>query len=308
MKILITPKGFHAPQCLSFWLQERSLDILLREYHICHDPLSPSAMTVTILTSIVHAGPGLHTSPFTKSSICQLPAFTTNARPLSYIHTNFGILGGLFLRRSSVLRGNLDDVTSSQIRLYHTGFKSQVGNFKRPSTSFLPSIAVTTVVQNTAFHSATPVFSKSPSPSPPSMSSKASMDNPEVNSNLFNPRQVPTLGYTIQNIFISLATVASASASLFVTVFVVLPISFMRTMAPRKYLQAPGSAALADKNKVVLIVGASRGIGFNVLKQYANDPDTVIIAASKSIGIHFTRACACLCSYMRDRIDQEVCY
>lgn len=41
------------------------------------------------------------------------------------------------------------------------------------------------------------------------------------------------------------------------------------------------------RNKVILVLGASRGIGFNVVKQYANESGTVVIAASSSMGKHF---------------------
>lgn len=45
------------------------------------------------------------------------------------------------------------------------------------------------------------------------------------------------------------------------------------------------------RNKVVLVIGASRGIGFNVVKQYASESGTVVIAASSSMGKHFICIC-----------------
>ena len=37
-------------------------------------------------------------------------------------------------------------------------------------------------------------------------------------------------------------------------------------------------------NKVVLVLSAARGIGFNIVKQYASEEGTVVIAASSSVG------------------------
>ncbi|KAF5327265.1 hypothetical protein D9619_003938 [Psilocybe cf. subviscida] len=109
---------------------------------------------------------------------------------------------------------------------------------------------------------------------------------PEIHSHLhFSMRQIPTIGYTLQNMAMSLAAVAASAASFFVTTFFFLPLAVVRTVLAR----FPGGMlmgnrhAMTDVNKVILIVGASRGIGFNVLKQYADDPNAVIVAASRSV-------------------------
>lgn len=40
-------------------------------------------------------------------------------------------------------------------------------------------------------------------------------------------------------------------------------------------------------NRVVLVFGASGGIGFNVVKEYAGESGTMVIAASSSMGKYF---------------------
>lgn len=114
---------------------------------------------------------------------------------------------------------------------------------------------------------------------------KSSMNTPEVNkpSILGLGRHVPTLPYAIQNVLMSVASIIAATLSLIFTMSIVLPLSIARVVLPNSFFRRdiPGG-----RGKVVLIVGASRGIGFNVLKQYADEPDTVIIAASRSIGKH----------------------
>lgn len=99
-------------------------------------------------------------------------------------------------------------------------------------------------------------------------------------------RQIPTLRYTLQNIGMSLASMAVSTASLLVTVLVILPLSLFRHLFVGLRGGAPAGSgnSSAGSKKVILIVGASRGIGFNVLKQYANDQNAVIVAASRSIG------------------------
>jgi hypothetical protein len=100
-------------------------------------------------------------------------------------------------------------------------------------------------------------------------------------------RKVPNLDYTFQNILVSIATVVSASLSLALTILVVLPLSVLRTI-----IQKAGSRTLTlvppeeckKRGKVVLIVGASRGIGLELLKQYVPEPNTTIIAVSKDAG------------------------
>lgn len=118
-----------------------------------------------------------------------------------------------------------------------------------------------------------------------SLMTKSSMNTPEVNkpSILGLGRHVPTLPYAIQNVLMSVASIIAATLSLIFTMSIVLPLSIARVVLPNSFFRRdiPGG-----RGKVVLIVGASRGIGFNVLKQYADEPDTVIIAASRSIGKH----------------------
>ncbi|KAF6755030.1 hypothetical protein DFP72DRAFT_1033204 [Ephemerocybe angulata] len=86
-------------------------------------------------------------------------------------------------------------------------------------------------------------------------------------------RRIPTLDYTLQNIFMSLATLVVATASLILTSAVILPLSLLRSK---------GADLVEGKGKVVLIVGASRGIGMEVLKTYVPEPGTTVIAVSKN--------------------------
>ncbi|KAF9444963.1 NAD(P)-binding protein [Macrolepiota fuliginosa MF-IS2] len=91
-------------------------------------------------------------------------------------------------------------------------------------------------------------------------------------------RNIPPIGYTTQNILMSLGTVATSVSALLFTSTVLLPLSVLRMCLPASYLCRP-----QPSRNVVLIIGASRGIGFEVLKKYSTMPDTTIIAASSSI-------------------------
>lgn len=137
-----------------------------------------------------------------------------------------------------------------------------------------------------------------------------SRKSPRFNLSFISPRQIPSVSYTIQNLYISLATIAVSSASLFITLFVILPLACLRALLPLNMVTlkgvigspqgiANGKSGGVDvekekvrlselrRNKVILVLGASRGIGFNVVKQYANESGTVVIAASSSMGKHF---------------------
>lgn len=133
--------------------------------------------------------------------------------------------------------------------------------------------------------------------------------NPGFKWSFISPRQIPSVTYTIQNLLISLATIAVSSASFFITLFVFLPLACLRALLPLNMITLKGvirfpkgiangenggvdvakeKVRLSElrRNKVILVLGASRGIGFNVVKQYANEPGTVVIAASSSMGKH----------------------
>ncbi|CAA7269688.1 unnamed protein product [Cyclocybe aegerita] len=102
---------------------------------------------------------------------------------------------------------------------------------------------------------------------------------PEVDITKLSPRQIPSVSYTIQNMWISISAMTFAMASFFFTLCVVLPLSMTRFFIPIDKLSMPET----ETKKAVLIIGASRGIGFNILKQYIDEPDTAIVATSRSI-------------------------
>jgi len=129
------------------------------------------------------------------------------------------------------------------------------------------------------------------------------------NSTSMSPRQIPSVSYTVQNLLISLATIVVSSISFLFTLFVFLPLACLRALLPLSMITLKGVIGSSQgitngkntgvdvekqkvrlselrRNKVVLVLGASRGIGFNLVKQYANEKDTVIIAASSSMGKH----------------------
>ncbi|PPR05199.1 hypothetical protein CVT24_010299 [Panaeolus cyanescens] len=125
-------------------------------------------------------------------------------------------------------------------------------------------------------------------------------------------RQVPTLSYTLQNVVISMASIAVSTLSFCFTCFVVLPLAVgklifgpfisamdlgMKSSKENKNMDGNIDGMPAgyegsrmkpiDERKVVLVVGASGGIGLCVVKQYMNDSNVLIIAASDKIGTSF---------------------
>ncbi|KAH6885131.1 hypothetical protein BKA70DRAFT_129853 [Coprinopsis sp. MPI-PUGE-AT-0042] len=102
----------------------------------------------------------------------------------------------------------------------------------------------------------------------------------ELKEARIRPRWVPTVSYTIQNIFLSMGTVTGAVSSLLFTIAIVLPLACVRATLSRTTTALVPPPASLRRGKVVLIVGASSGIGLEVLKQYCPEPDTTVIAVS----------------------------
>jgi len=112
-------------------------------------------------------------------------------------------------------------------------------------------------------------------------------------------RRIPPLSYTIQNIFFSISTVLAAYTSLGLTLFLVLPMSLARLVLlftrdaylyQQRQQQQPHEKP-KRKKKVVLVVGATHGIGLNIIKQYANaedDSNVSVIAVGRSKGLSFS--------------------
>jgi hypothetical protein len=115
------------------------------------------------------------------------------------------------------------------------------------------------------------------------------------------------LSYALQNLLISLFTTITSSASFFFTLFVILPLACLRTLLPHNFFVLRGVIGSPQgivngenggtdmerekvrlsqlrRNRVILVLGASRGIGFNVVKQHANEENTSVIATSSSMG------------------------
>jgi len=101
-------------------------------------------------------------------------------------------------------------------------------------------------------------------------------------------RRFPPLSHTLQNIITSLCTIFVAILSFLFTVFCTLPLSVFRAFKSEEDLSLAATAideareffGTCDERKIVLIVGASRLVGFELLKLYAVDKDTRIIVVS----------------------------
>ncbi|KAK2467739.1 hypothetical protein APHAL10511_000034 [Amanita phalloides] len=100
-------------------------------------------------------------------------------------------------------------------------------------------------------------------------------------------RRIPPLSYTLQNLLISAATIVSSISSFVLTSTLILPLSVARVFAPSEAkadaLVAQRGTDTRNQRKVVLVVGASRGIGYNVVREYAKEEGTTIIAVSRSM-------------------------
>ncbi|KAF8624591.1 hypothetical protein AX17_007084 [Amanita inopinata Kibby_2008] len=84
-----------------------------------------------------------------------------------------------------------------------------------------------------------------------------------------------------------LAPVAFSISSLLLTAFAILPLSILRIFLPSQAkahsLALKRGMDTRNQRKVVLVVGASRGIGYNVVREYAMEEGTTIIAVSRSM-------------------------
>lgn len=106
----------------------------------------------------------------------------------------------------------------------------------------------------------------------------------EVKNSRFMARSIPSVEFTMQNILMSIGTLACSFGTLMTSVFVFLPLSVLRSLMPKGFLTLVPSEGSLKKGKVVLIVGASRGIGMEVLKQYVPEPNTTVIAVARDKG------------------------
>jgi len=132
-----------------------------------------------------------------------------------------------------------------------------------------------------------------------------------VNPTISPCQIIPPVSYILLNLLISLVMITSSFTAFFLTLFIVLPLGCLRALLPvdmailegvirslqeiTKSKDGEGGTeknkekerlSELQRNKVVLILGDSLEIGFSIIKQYANEPDTVIIMASSSVGKH----------------------
>jgi len=107
----------------------------------------------------------------------------------------------------------------------------------------------------------------------------------------FTFRCIPPIGYTIQNIIISIGTMTSSFAALCFTVSFVLPLSILRRSVPARTLSLAATASkdfkvdeVLNRGKVVLVVGVTCEMGYDIIMQYANDKGTTIIGLAQTAG------------------------
>jgi len=104
-------------------------------------------------------------------------------------------------------------------------------------------------------------------------------------------RRIPPIGYTLQNIIISIGTMISSFAALLFTVSFVLPLSILRRSVPARTLSLAATAGkdfkldeVLTRGKVVLVVGVTREMGYDIITQYSNDKNTTIIGLAQTAG------------------------
>ena len=95
---------------------------------------------------------------------------------------------------------------------------------------------------------------------------------PKINTSL-----VPSVPYAFENVVISLTTLVPAWFSFGFTLYVILPLSFIKEV---KFNSKRQEGRGQDKPLVLLAVGVSQGLAFNVLKQYTEEKDMFIVAAA----------------------------
>ena len=125
---------------------------------------------------------------------------------------------------------------------------------------------------------------------------KSNADGPrgrrsKSDTNYLTFRRIPPIGYTLQNIIISIGTTIFSFAALCFTMSFVLPLSILRRFVPARTLSLAVTAGkdfkldeILTRGKVVLVVGVTREMGYDIIMQYANNKDTTIIGLAQTAG------------------------
>lgn len=141
-----------------------------------------------------------------------------------------------------------------------------------------------------------PIFSMSDPSSATTNEPKSNADGPHGRGSKYDTdyltfRRIPPVGYTLQNIIISIGTMISSIAALCFTMSFVLPLSLLRRSVPARTLSLAATAGkdfkldeVLTRGKVVLVGGVTREMGYDIIMQYANDKDTTIIVLAQTAG------------------------
>lgn len=141
-----------------------------------------------------------------------------------------------------------------------------------------------------------PIFSMSDPSSATTNEPKSNADGPHGRGSKYDTdyltfRRIPPVGYTLQNIIISIGTMISSFAALCFTMSFVLPLSLLRRSVPARTLSLAATAGkdfkldeVLTRGKVVLVGGVTREMGYDIIMQYANDKDTTIIGLAQTAG------------------------
>ena len=100
-------------------------------------------------------------------------------------------------------------------------------------------------------------------------------------------RQIPPILYTLQNLLIIILSVILCILSCSLTLLIFLPASIFRAIIYLPFtilgLFQSGGLNLTEGQRNILIVGATEGLGRQLAEEYVNDPNTTVVAASRSL-------------------------
>ena len=97
---------------------------------------------------------------------------------------------------------------------------------------------------------------------------------------------LPELSYVLENLIISIATLLTALADCILTLYLWIPLGLIRSLSqniiqPLLRLLAPAQAEQQQQPRVVILSGASSGIGASLVQTYAG-PNTILVLLARN--------------------------